>query len=186
MFRRYSNRTRDWLRTILRPWLLSAAVLLAQPLPAAAEELPEYRLKALFVYNFALLTEWPDDVGSTLALCVYGPDPFGVEIDALRGKQVGSRSISVQRKRIGEPLEACRILFIAAPAIATLPQVLEQVRGSQVLTIADSPEAARLGVALNLAVAADRVTFEANLQSARSAGLNLSSKLLRLATQVIQ
>ena len=31
-----------------------------------------------------------------------------------------------------------------------------------------------------------RVSFEANLAAARSARLNLSSKLLRLATEVIQ
>ena len=67
-----------------------------------------------------------------------------------------------------------------------MPQVLKRRSGSPVLTIADSPGAARRGVALNLSVAADRVTFEANLQAARDAGLNLSSKLLRLATQVIQ
>jgi hypothetical protein len=166
--------------------LPAAAVLLTHTLTAVAEALPEYRLKALFVYNFVLFTEWPDGMGRTLALCIYGPDPFGAEIDALRGKPVGSRIISVQRKGIDEPLDACQILFIAAPVINTVPQLLERLRGSQVLTIADSPGAARLGVALNLSVAADRITFEANLQAARGAGLNLSSKLLRLATQVIQ
>jgi hypothetical protein len=175
-----------YLRGALVSGLLAVAVLLTHALPAAAEALPEYRLKALFVYNFALFTEWPDDVGDTLTLCVYGPDPFGAEIDALRGKQVGSRSISVQRKGIGEPVGGCQILFIAAPAINAVPQVLKRLSGSPVLTIADSPGAARRGVALNLSVAADRVTFEANLQAARGAGLNLSSKLLRLATQVIQ
>ena len=185
MLRRHCIRTRGCLRKILRRWLLAAAVLL-HTLPAAAEALPEYRLKALFVYNFVVFTEWPDDVGSTLALCIYGPDPFGAEIDGLRGKKAGSRSISVQRKAIGEPLRACRIVFIAAPAIAAVAQVLERLHGSEVLTIADSPGAARQGVALNLSVVGERVTFEANLQAARGAGLNLSSNLLRLATQVIQ
>jgi hypothetical protein len=37
-----------------------------------------------------------------------------------------------------------------------------------------------------MSVVQDKVSFEANLSAARSAGLNLSSKLLRLATQVIQ
>ena len=186
VIRRHSNRMRGCPRAILRRWLPAVALVLTHTLPAAAEALPEYRLKAMFVYNFVLFTEWPDAVGSTLALCVYGPDPFGAEIDSLRGKQVGSRSISVQRKAIGEPLDACQIVFIASPAIDAVPRMLERLRGSPVLTIADSPGATRQGVALNLSVAADRVTFEANLQAARGAGLTLSSKLLRLATQVIQ
>jgi hypothetical protein len=178
--------TIEYLRGALAWGILAVAVLLAHARPAAAEALPEYRLKAMFVYNFVLFTEWPDDVGGTLVLCVYGRDPFGAEIDALHGKQVGNRSISVQRRGLGEPLKDCQIVFIASPAIAAVPLVLEQLRGSPVLTIADSPGATRLGVALNLSVAADRVTFEANLQAARGAGLNLSSKLLRLATQVVQ
>jgi hypothetical protein len=44
----------------------------------------------------------------------------------------------------------------------------------------------RRGVALNMNVAGGKITFEANLQAARRAGLNLSSKLLRLATEVVQ
>ena len=39
---------------------------------------------------------------------------------------------------------------------------------------------------LNMSVTQNKVTFEANLQAARAARLNLSSKLLRLATEVQQ
>jgi hypothetical protein len=55
-----------------------------------------------------------------------------------------------------------------------------------VLVVADSPGALRQGAALNMAVASSRVTFEVNLRAARAAGLTLSSRLLRLATEVIQ
>jgi hypothetical protein len=37
-----------------------------------------------------------------------------------------------------------------------------------------------------MSVAQNKVAFEANLRAARGAGLNLSSKLLRLATEVIR
>jgi len=77
-------------------------------------------------------------------------------------------------------------VFVSAAAINTLPRVLEELRGKPVLMIADSPGAARLGVTLNLSVNQNKITFEANLQAARAAQLSLSSKLLRLATEVIQ
>jgi len=67
-----------------------------------------------------------------------------------------------------------------------LGQLLDGLRGSPTLLVADSPGATRRGVALNMSVALNKVTFEANLPAARNAGLNLSSQLLRLATQVIQ
>ena len=126
----------------------------------AADDLPEYRLKAAFLYNFALFTEWPAEVGATLHLCVFGPDPFGAELDGLQAKVVGERSLAVQRK-VG-------------------------IDGLPVLTVADSAGAARQGVALNMSLVQHRISFEANLRAARAAKINLSSKLLRLATEVIQ
>jgi hypothetical protein len=94
--------------------------------------------------------------------------------------------LAVRRIAAGESLAGCQIVFISASEISSLSIVLERLNGSTVLTVADSPGAARRGVALNMAVAQNKVTFEANLLAARGARLNLSSKLLRLATQVIQ
>ena len=167
-------------------WTLVLLGSLSSALPARADDPTEYRLKAAFLYNFALFTEWPAEVGGTLNLCILGPDPFGTEIDGLQGKAVGGRSIAVQRRAVGESLSGCQIVFIAPLAIGALPRVLESVRGRPVLTVADSTGAARQGVALNLTVTQDRLSFEANAQAARGAGLTLSSKLLQLATEVIR
>ena len=171
-----------------RAWIAALALALCAAAPAvrAADDLPEYRLKAAFVYNFALFTEWPADVGSTLRLCIFGPDPFGAELDGLQGKAVGERSIAVQRKTGVDGLKGCQIVFVSPSATAQLPRVLEALEGQAVLTVADSLGAARQGVALNMAVNQNKVSFEANLKAARAARLNLSSKLLRLATEVIQ
>ena len=176
------------MRAAARPLLLALTVLsLASfTLPARADDQPEYRLKAAFLFNFALFTEWPAEVGNMLNLCIQGTDPFGNELDALQGKAVGSRTIDVQRRPAGDSLKDCQIVFIAPSAIGTLPRVLESIRGRPVLTVADSAGAARRGVALNLAVEQGKVSFAANLQAARGSGLNLSSKLLRVATEVIQ
>lgn len=165
------------------PWL--AALLLCAS-AARADDLPEYRLKAAFVYNFLVYTEWPAGTGGPLNLCIVGTDPFGAEIDGLQGKAVAARTIAVQRKGAGESLKNCQAVFVARSAIDSLPRLLDSLRDQPVLTLADSPGAMRGGVALNMAVAQGKVSFEANLQAARSAGLSLSSKLLRLATEVQQ
>jgi hypothetical protein len=172
----------------VRAWLglLALALGLGVSGARAADDLPEYRLKAAFLYNFALFTEWPADVGNTLRLCVLGADPFGSELDGLQGKAVGERSITLQRKAGIEGLKGCQIVFIAPAAAGQLPRALEALEGQTVLTVADSPGAARQGVALNMAVVQNKVSFEANLRAARAAKVNLSSKLLRLATEVIQ
>lgn len=172
------------LRRLLVAWLwlaLSGTAVVAQ-----AQGLSEYRLKAAFLYNFAQFTEWPAAVGSTLNLCVYGQDPFGAELDGLHGRAAGPRSIAVQRKSSTDMLKGCQIVFIAPTAIGNVARVLNALDGLPVLTVSDSPGALRSGVALNMVVVQDRITFEANLPATRAARLSLSSKLLRVASEVLQ
>lgn len=164
-------------------WL---AVLLLGATGTHAQDLPEYRLKAAFIYNFMLFTEWPASTGPSLNVCIVGKDPFGAEIDGLQGKLATGRSVAVHRMGTGASLKDCQVVFIAASAIGSLPNVLVSLSGRPVLTVADSVGAMHQGVALNMAVAQNKVTFEANLRAARGVGLNLSSKLLRLATEVVQ
>ena len=153
---------------------------------ARAEDVPEYRLKDAFLYNFAAFTEWPADVGGTLNLCIYGADPFGAEIDPLNGKTVGARAVEVHRNSSLDTLKGCQLVFVPATSVGQLPRVLETVRGVPVLVVADSPGATRLGAALNMNITQGRVSFEANLAATRAVKLKLSANLLRLATEVIQ
>jgi hypothetical protein len=153
---------------------------------ASSEELSEYQLKAAFLYNFAAFTEWPPQVGIVLNLCVYGRDPFGSEIDGLNGKSIGQRKLVVQRKTGLGALRGCQIVFVSAADIDQLPRLLDTLRGLPALIVTDSRGGARQGAALNMNLAQGRVTFEANLVAARGAGLNLSSRMLSLATEVIQ
>jgi YfiR/HmsC-like len=171
------------LRTgFLQAWC-AALVLFS---PASAMEQPEYRLKAAFLYNFAVFTEWPADTGPALSFCVVGMDPFGKEIDALAGETAAGRPIAIHRKRADEPLKACHLVFVSASAIGVLPKLLEELAERPVLTVADTPGAAKMGVMLNLSIRQNKVSFEANLAAARRAKVVLGSRLLRLTTEVIQ
>ncbi|HMU64793.1 MAG TPA: YfiR family protein, partial [Nitrosomonas sp.] len=70
--------------------------------------------------------------------------------------------------------------------ISSLPSILAFVQGQSILTIADTPDAAIKGIMINMIVAQNRILFEINLQSARNAKLDISSKLLQLAMKVYQ
>jgi hypothetical protein len=178
---------RSLLRSGGRLCAAIVAILLAcTALPHAQEQLPEYRLKTAILYNFAQFTEWPTTVGSALNLCILGPDPFGPEIDVLEGKSVGARHIVLQRKGDTDPTTDCQIAYLPASRIARLARMLDELRDLPILTVADSPGAASRGVVLNLQVAQGKVTFEVNLQSARSAHLKLRATVLRLATRVTE
>ncbi len=167
-----------------RALLLLAGCVLAGSVQAQAT--PEYRAKAGFLFNFIAFSEWPARVGSPLPLCVYGTNPFGDELAALEGKSVGGRILTVRTPHALDQLKGCRVVFVTAAAIDSLPRVLEALRGEPVLTVSDSPGAIDAGVGINMIVRQSRIAFEVNLAAARRADLTLSSKLLRLASEVRQ
>lgn len=158
----------------------------APPLTVWANNLDEYRLKAAVLYNFVSFTEWPAGLGSTLNLCVYGPDPFGEDLDKLQGRSVAGRRLAVRRTNSVDALVNCQVVFITRPVIANLPRVFDTLSGKPVLTVADTPGASRQGVALNMDTEQNRIQFEANPGAARDHGLVLSAKLLRLAKEIYQ
>ncbi|EHQ52807.1 hypothetical protein ECTPHS_08953 [Ectothiorhodospira sp. PHS-1] len=166
--------------------LLCLSFFLCLPTQGTTGPYSEYQLKAAFLYNFALFTEWPDQVGDTLYLCVHGRDPFGEDLAKLDHRSVGTRTILTRHTLTLTELQSCQMVFISSAAIGQLPQILGTLEGAPVLTVADTPGAMRQGVALNMVRQHNRIAFEANLMAARAHGLNLSSRLLRLATEVEQ
>lgn len=164
----------------------AALAFLLSTTPALAQALDEYRVKAGFLYNFIAFTEWPASVGPVLNVCVYGPDPFGAELDRLEAKVTGGRALAMRRVGSVSDLGECQVVFVTRPTIDNLARLLDAVKGKPVLTVADSPGAMAQGVALNMGTQQGRVTIEANLAAARANRLTISSKLLNLATEVRQ
>lgn len=175
---------RRYFTTAARAWSLSWLLLFSSA--AWAEDLSEHRLKAAFVYNFMVFTEWPPEVAGKLTLCVMGAD-MGSALDVLvNNKLIGTRTVVVQRISDRHPVASCQVLFLSPAGVADLPRMLDSLNGKPVLTLADSPGAARDGVSINMELRDSKVVFEVNLKALRSAGLAVSSKLLRLAKVVHQ
>lgn len=151
-----------------------------------AANLPEYQVKAAFLYNFAQFVEWPPTVGREIVLCTYGDDPFGGDLDSVRGQPVGDRSMQLQRRVPTHGVDRCHILYVSRGAVEQLPSLRARLAGKPVLIVTDLPGGISKGATLNMTVAQGRVTFEANRRAARESGLDLSSRLLRLATEVVQ
>lgn len=153
---------------------------------AAAQAVPEYELKAAFIYNFALFVDWPAEArkDGPFVLCLAGRDPFGAAIDALDGKPVKSQKLTVRRiPDLREP-GGCHMLYIAPAEEFRLDRILESIAGRPVLTIADAEGWSGRGVMINLAMRQGRLVFDVNLDAVKRAALNMSSRLLQLANSV--
>ena len=164
--------------------------LLAGGCPVHAEPEPaeEHLVKSAFIYNFAKFVEWPSgtfaDNAAPLVLCVLGEDPMQVALTTVAGKMIGAHPLVVKAAAPNEDLPECHMLFISGAQHGELGAILNRIGRRPVLTIGDSEGFARGGVIINLAKARGKIRFEINLEAAKRGGLNISSKLLKLATIV--
>lgn len=174
-------------------FLLLAFVTHGQPSFAApnadeARAVPEYAMKAVYLYNFAQLTNWPEAsnaAGDAFNLCIYGQDEIASALDGLRGKVVGSRVLRVLRVSDAAEARNCQLLYVGEGGGDRGRRLFEALRGIPVLTITDDPRAERSGAMLQIVSEDRRLAFEVNLEAARRSQLKLSSKLLHLARRVI-
>lgn len=162
------------------------ALSLASATAAAREVRSEYDVKAAIVYNILNFVEWPSNQSGQeeLRICLAGslPDaaPF---LDLQEHAAVGRRLVVTYLGSVA-PGE-CNVLFIAGQDQQQLRTALAVTRGRVVLVIAEQQGAAQEGAVVNLTIISRRVRFEINAGAGRKAGLKISSKLLKLASTVI-
>jgi hypothetical protein len=161
----------------------------AQEAPTVAQEAPkapEYRIKAAFLYNFTLYTEWPatafEKPESPIVLAIAGEDPFGSELDdAVRGKTVRGRAIEVRRYDQAGDVAPCHLLFLASSQARHLSQILRRFSTAVPLTVGETDDFTRSGGVIRFLVEENKIRFEVNTDAAARARLKISSKLLHLA-----
>ena len=150
----------------------------------------EYDVKAAYLYNFGRFVQWPDGerrTAESFDICVVGRDPFGAALDrVVTGATIGKRPVQARRLATADATEGCHVLFVGAPDERQAADLLAEVGRADVLTVGDTPRFLDHGGMIRFVVDGSRVRFEVNLESARAAGLTLSSDLLRVATAVRQ
>lgn len=172
------------------PLLLGIMLFFGVPARGSTEEapkaVPEYTMKAAYLYNFAKLTDWPADPGpgSAFNLCIFGQNEFGPALDVLRGKTVNDRQLRLRHITDIADAQYCQLLFVGDYEGAHGARLFESLRTMAVLTVTDNDKISRAGAMLLIRTAEQRLSFDVNLDAATRAQLKFSSKLLRLANKV--
>jgi hypothetical protein len=178
----------------MRSRFLMIAVVWAHMLTSAAalgvagDPLPEYPVKAAFLYHFVEFVEWPQASPlppATITIGVLGTDPFGDVLDkAIVDKVVAGRTLMIRRFASVDALEPCAILFISSSEMARLPEILARLGNSPVLTVGEADRFARRGGMIGFFFEDNRVRLEVNRAAVEKAGLHVSSRLLAVARLV--
>lgn len=160
--------------------------------PRAAQSDPqatEYQVKAAYLYKFIGYVEWPSRAqgapDAPLTIGVIGADGLADELQqAVAGRTIQGRAISVRKLGNGDPVAGLQILFIGR-TVSDIAGLLAAARESDVLTVTESDDAFALGSVINFVVVQDKIRFDIALQSAEHAHLRISSRLLAVARKVV-
>jgi hypothetical protein len=115
---------------------------------------------------------------------VVGNDSFAAILEhVVAGKKIESRPFAVKRLKFNKDSKdcGCHILFIAAAESLHAEELVQFLRNSSILTIAETPGFTKQGGIINFTLEDSKVRFEVNVDAARQVGLNISSRLLSLA-----
>jgi len=147
-----------------------------------AEGMPEHRLKAAFLYNFAIYTRWPNDFSESLNLCIYGEHSFGNELDKLQEKKVNQHFIKIKYTDHINNLADCQMVFISQSPMLGMKAILDSLTDKPILTVADNIN--QEGAVLSFILEDGKLKFDVNLVIAKNSGLSFSSQLLRFAREI--
>ena len=150
-------------------------------------QLSEIQIKSAYVFNFIKFVAWPDSViksGRKLRLCVVGNSELQSTLAQLDNNRVGEYQLHIVRPEGRAEMDACHVLYIGVQEQNHLAAIIKSLGNAPVLTISDIPGFAERGGAIGLLNRNDRMLFEVNLASTRKAGLQISSQMLNLATNI--
>ena len=165
------------------------ALTLANPVTAQPTTFDPREVKAVFLLNFVQFVDWPssafDGPDAPIVIGVLGDDPFGNLLDdVVRGEVVKGRQVTVARFRRVEDIKTCHVLFVSPSEVAINDRILTVLSKRPTLTVGETESFTAHGM-VRFLTERNRIRLEVNPALAKSAGLTISSNLLRAARIVV-
>ena len=202
VFAAHKNRI-QYISLVLFYLVLFAVCVFASDDEAAENR--EYKIKAAFIYNFIKTVEWPPEHfedANAIVVGIIGRNPFGDAFKPLENKVVKDKHLvfrvfkgpsennnedsdEQQQMFDVEGIRLCHILFICSSEAGHIDEIITAVKEYPVLTVSEVDGFLSAGGIINFVPGLNQPVFDINLAASRKVGLTISSKLLRIASSVI-
>ena len=144
-------------------------------------------VKALYLYNFATLIDWPSEYRKgQFVIGVFGAKD-GV-YDNLKmkyeGKSLGSQEIVVKNYISSSQLDQAHILYLTPMTSDQLPYLQSKLKGKSTLLVTEKEGYLSKGAAINFVTKGTSQKFEISKANAEKHSLVIADRLLKLATRV--
>jgi YfiR/HmsC-like len=186
------------LLSSLHPKLAIAPTLLSRKLcllallgTLAMSSIPSYSnelnnkedIEAAMAIAASKFVSWPTPISSSFNICVSSDNKLSQAIRNHEGKHLKGSEIKVLALSDTIPIINCHIIMIDLDTPHP-EKILDSIKNLPIMTIADTPGFVQSGGTMGFVIVNNKVRFEINLESAKKAGLVLSSQMLELAVYV--
>lgn len=171
---------------------LMLALLGNVPGGSVAQNKPQtlHEAEAYLLYLFAMYTDWPreafPDEKAPFVFGILGKDPFGKDIDIIKGKTVRGRNLVVKYFARIQDVQNCHILFISPSEKDHAGDIIKSLENSSTLTISEIEGFTSEDGMINIFVEKTRAGFgnlkyDINQRAAEKAKLRINSYVLAKA-----
>jgi hypothetical protein len=135
-----------------------------------------------------LFVDWPPEAlpaaGGALVLCVTPSASVNAPLKSFHQRALRGLVLEVRELPSVADSKRCHALFVDGADRSRMAAGVKAQRAAGALLLSDDPEAPAEATAIVLHRTGTKIAFDVNMQPVRQAGVQLSSKLLRLARAV--
>lgn len=144
------------------------------------------RLKALFVYQFATLVDWPKEFKQgDFIIGIFGESPLFTEMVAkFSNKTVGTQAIKIKNYMSISEIASCHILFVAPELSDKVGELVKKFKSKSMLIVTEKEGKLKDGAIINFVINNNKQSFEISKTNAAKHKLVVGSKLEQLAAKV--
>ncbi len=146
-------------------------------------------IQAAFLVKFSSYVKWPKESflnpADPVIIGILGRDPFGSTIDKIaRSFHTNNRSVEIRRFNDIGSLHRVHILFIPSAEIGKMNDINSALSNYAVLLTSNAPGFLEQSGMINFIMVNKKIRFNISRTNSQKAGLEISSKLLRVAHKI--
>ncbi len=194
-----------------RRFLVIAGLLVAWVLTASQDPTPqgkEYAIKAAFICQMVKFVTWPKDkpvdANNVVTITIIGPNRFGNLFESAKTQLFKDKTLVIKEAKLLTPptegdavqkvvweayiqsLRTSHMIYLVGAPNEDLTPLLTALQPAGVLVLGECEGCTDKGVMVNFLPGHEKIRFEVNLIATRAARIQISSKVLRLASRIIE
>lgn len=168
-------------------WVVALLLVLlpANSLLYASQVSKEQHLKAAFLVQFVKFTAWPVSTSKDITIGVLGSASFTEAVSKYEGKRLHGKTLNVRKiDNIQEAETCCQLIFLTASESRRSRGILKHLVDRPILTVSETSGFTNNGGIIRIIKKGPKFTFVVNVKNAKQSGLEISSRMLRVAYAV--